>query len=216
MRQQLVKNSWGLLDQQMVKKSLATLKNWNAYSVISIHQVLMIHTVSKITAALKDDQTDLIAFQQCLLVSWDWNIERTSPNTISVSWKIQQLILFVRIYFLLTQQTKISLYYLIFTEQLQDHQASLFTILPFLQSKATVWLFAKIHTLLFFIETVETAGDLSGHFILFFITIRMTHRFWSNGTFIDQFIIDQLHFQIWSWPFLHYLIKDSQPAYSQS
>lgn len=105
---------------------------------------------------------------------------------------------------------------LIFTEQLQDHQASLFTILQFLQSKATVWLFAKIHTLLFFIETVETAGDLSGHFTLFFVTIRMTHRFWSNGTFIDQFIIDQLHFQIWSWPFLYYLIKDSQPAYSQS
>lgn len=46
----------------MVKKSLTMLKNWNAYSVISIHQVLMIHTVSKITAALKDDQTDLTAF----------------------------------------------------------------------------------------------------------------------------------------------------------
>lgn len=46
----------------MAKKCLTTLKNWNAYTVISIDEVLMIHTMSKTTAELKDDQTDLIAF----------------------------------------------------------------------------------------------------------------------------------------------------------
>lgn len=41
-------------EQQKAEKGLTSLKNWNAYSVISIRQVLMIHTVIK-TAALKDD-----------------------------------------------------------------------------------------------------------------------------------------------------------------
>lgn len=46
----------------MTKKGLTTFKNWNAYSAISIDKVLMIHTMSKTTAELKDNQTDLIAF----------------------------------------------------------------------------------------------------------------------------------------------------------
>lgn len=74
--------------------------------------------------------------------------------------------LFVRIYFLLTQQENLSIHYLSFREQLQDHQVILFTVLQFLQSQAIGLLFALIHRGLIFVKTVETAGDLSGHFAL--------------------------------------------------
>ena len=129
--------NWRFLDQQMVKKGAATLTNWNAHGVISIHHVLMIHAMSKIAAALKDDQTDLIAFLQCRSASWGWNIERTSPSSFSfLKNTAAYLKLLVRIYFLLTQQEKLSLHYWTFTEQLQDHQVSSSTTLQFLQSEA--------------------------------------------------------------------------------
>lgn len=60
------------------------------HDVISIHQVLMIQTMSEKPSALKGDQSGVIACQQCWPASWDWNTDRTSPSTVSVSWKIQQ------------------------------------------------------------------------------------------------------------------------------
>lgn len=84
--------------------------------------------------------------------------------------------LFFTIYFLLTQQAKLSLHYLIFKEQLQYHQLSFFIILQFfLQSKLICQLLVIMSP--FFLKTVQTEDILPS----------LVAR--SNVVFIDQLVL---------------------------
>lgn len=70
LRQQLLRNSNGKFpDHRMVQKMFPYTSELEMHSVISIHQVLMIQTMSEKSSALKGDQTGVIASQKCWLAS---------------------------------------------------------------------------------------------------------------------------------------------------
>lgn len=96
----------------------------------------------------------------------------------------------MRIYFLFTQQAKLSLHYLIFTEQLQDDQVSLFT--RYLATFATKGNWLVVCSNSYGAVLCQNCRNSKWPKSIFWPTLQaiiMTYGFWSNGTFIDQFIL---------------------------
>lgn len=133
--------------------------------VISIRQVLMIQTMSEKSSALRATPERC---QQCWFSIMRLKHRQDFPQhsfsflkNTAANLKLCENLLTS------TQQANLSLCLLIFTRQLQDWQLSLFNLLQFLPSKTTSYLLAPIHIVLFYVKTLKTAGDLSGHLALF-------------------------------------------------
>lgn len=144
----------------------------------------------KKSSALKDDQSGVIASQQCWLASWDWNTDRTSPSRVSVSWKIQQRTLNYLWEFIDLNTTGKALSPLFnfykTTSRLESELAHCLAIFAIKDN----WLLvcSNSHGAVL-CQNCKNSRRSEWTFCPILVDIRMTHGFWCNGTFIDQFIL---------------------------
>lgn len=160
------------------------------HSVISIHQVLMIQTMSEKSSALKGDQTGVIASQKCWLASWDWNTDRTSPSTVSASWKVQQCTLNYLWEFIDLNTTGKDISPLFnFYKTTSRQKSELAYCLAIFAIKDNWLLVCSNSHGAVLCQNCKNSRRSEWTFFPILVDIRMTHRSWCNGTFIDQFIL---------------------------